>query len=72
MSFGNTTSTGMTSLSSNENSARTVSAFFDSRDHADAARRDLIKAGIADSAITLTEGSRNPDVATRTGAPALP
>ncbi len=35
MSFGDTTSTGMTSLTGNQNSARSVSAFFDSREHAE-------------------------------------
>lgn len=70
MSFGDTTSTGMSSLTGNQNSARSVSAFFDSREHADAARRDLMAAGIPDSAITVTEGSRNPDTASRTGTSA--
>ena len=57
MSFGDSTKTGMTSRASTEDFSRTITAFFDTRDHADKARRDLIQAGIPDDAITLTGGT---------------
>ena len=72
MSFGDTTSTGMTSLTGNQNSARSVSAFFDSREHADAARRDLMAAGIPDSAITHDRGVPKPRRGEQDGHIGLP
>ena len=57
MSFADTTSTGMTSRTSAEDFSRSVSAFFDTREHAETARRDLVAAGLLDSAISLTAGT---------------
>ncbi len=68
MSFGDTTRTGMTSRTSTEDLARSVSAFFDTRDHAENARRDLIQAGIPDNDITLTDGTGGKNAATPIGA----
>ena len=68
MSFGDTTSTGMTSRASTEDFARSVSAFFDTRDLADKARRDLIQAGIPDSDITVTGSSGATGATSTTGA----
>lgn len=70
MSFGDTTSTGMTSRSSAEDFSRSVSAFFDTREHAETARRDLIAAGIPESAISITAGGSGETSGSTSAAPA--
>ena len=63
MSFSETTAPRATS----EDFARYITAVFDSREHAELARRDLLEAGIQDSDITIAGA----DTSTEASAPTL-